>query len=192
MYPSAALLLVDDKARSAVIELARSRELVNVARIYEATRSNLRGTFEALRADAEAKVFRVLLLETLDLPGVGTRRLLSELSALAELNVELGSVQEPFLTLKGDQADLVRWLHARMSAERSRNVAEGIARSSKRPGRPRAHIPEAEVLRMAAKGLSLRAIARQTGVSPSVLQRFLAAHKAKQTHQETPASECRE
>jgi DNA invertase Pin-like site-specific DNA recombinase len=86
----------------------------------------------------------------------------------------------------------VRWLHARFSSEKSRNVADGIARSPKRAGRPRAHVPEDEVLRMAAKGMSLRAISRRTGVSTSVLQRFLAAHKARQSAQETPSSGCRE
>lgn len=191
MSSKAALLLLDEHARSAIVDLARSREL-NVSRVYKANRSNPREAFEAVRADAEAKVFGVLLLETLDLPGIGTRRLLSELAALAELGVEVGSVNEPTITLADAQGDLVRWLHARFSSEKSRNVADGIARSPKRAGRPRAHVPEDEVLRMAAKGMSLRAISRRTGVSTSVLQRFLAAHKARQSAQETPSSGCRE
>lgn len=191
MSSEAALLLLDEHARSAVVDLARSREL-NVSRVYKANRTNLREAFEAIRADAEAKVFGVLLLETLDLPGVGTRRLLAELAALADLGVEVGSVKEPFITLGGEQGEIVRWLHARFSSEKSRNVAEGIARSPKQAGRPRVQIPEAEVLRMAEKKMSLRAIARRTGVSASVLQRFLAAHKARHSDQETPNSGCRE
>lgn len=191
MLPAAAVLLVDDKARSAVVDIARSREL-NVSRVYEATRSNLKEAFEALRADAADGVFGILLVGTLDLPGVSTRRLLSELARLSELNVEVRSAKEPFVTLKGDQAELVRWLHTRFSFEKGRNIANGIARSKKKAGRPRANIPVDEVLRMAKKGMSIRAIARRLKVGASTIQRFLAAHRAKQTDQETPIPGVRE
>lgn len=191
MLPSAALLLLDDKARPAVIELARQREL-NVSRVYRTSRRSLREAFERIRSDAKAETFGVLLVKTLDLPELGTRRVLAELSALAELGVEVGSANEPFLTLKGPQGELVRWLHRRLSTEKRRSIADGIARSKKKPGRPRASIPEADVLRMAAKGMSIRAIARKTKLGASTIQRFLAAHRAAERNQETPSSEVRE
>lgn len=56
MSSEAAPLLLDEHARSAIVDLARSREL-NVSRVYKANRSNPREAFEAVRADAEAKVF---------------------------------------------------------------------------------------------------------------------------------------
>lgn len=147
---------------------------------------------EALRAGANQGVFRVLLVHTMDLPGVSTRRLLAELAALAALRIEVISVREPFLTLRGEQGDLVSWLRARFAAERAGRPLEGGLHAPRKPGRPRAQVPEEDVLRMAGKGMSIRAIARRTGVSASVLQRFLAVHRAAESGQESPIPEVRE
>lgn len=122
----------------------------------------------------------VLVLRSILLPGVGPRRLVDTLGHLHRCRVEVRSLDEPWLSLGSGVGRFAIQLSALMAAERNARIFSGVAgaRSQGRaPGRPRAVIPSL-VFELADKKLSLRAIARATGIGASTIQRVLAHRRA--------------
>lgn len=181
---------IDGMTTSALLVTAGSsrKQLHNLApgpisEIYEAGPTKVGSVLDLVGRDATRGKFRALVLPTLKV-GTGTRTLLRFLAILADLEVEVLSAQEPWFRLDSKQAELVRLLHTILTEERKSSIQNGIARArraGRSPGRPALIVPP-EVFELADQGLSLRAIARTTGISSSSVGRALAARRVLHPH----------
>lgn len=170
-----------------LVELARRRELELVVR-YEDTASGAaytRRAFRDMMRAAKERRWRTLLLWSLDRLGRSMAGNLSTVLELDALGVEVLSVREPWLEMRGPVRDLLvaifSWvaqqereqLIARTNAGLARARAKGV-----RLGRPsRASYATLERARvLLASGTSIRKAARAVGVPESTLRAWRKEH----------------
>jgi DNA invertase Pin-like site-specific DNA recombinase len=173
------LLLVDGANRDELVRLAGSRRW-QVRKTLEGSRASSRQRLDELRRLAHQEALDCVVVDTVRLPGVGIRGLLRELSAFAQLGIDVASRAEPWLSTIGATGDLIRWVDGCLDEEHRARVRGALAKvraGGKRLGRPRATIPVETVVQMRTNGASLRAIARATGLGVSTIQRFLAERR---------------
>lgn len=165
-----ALLIAPMVPRSELVALAPSE----VGPVYETGTGGVGRVLDRIRVDATRQQFKTLVLPTLRLPSVSVRRVLKELAVLSELGVKVVSAREPWLDLSSHGA-LITTLHEMLSEERKANVRAGVARASRKPGRPRVQIDAAKAGVLLDSGMSVRRVAQALGVGASTLQRWRQA-----------------
>ena len=122
--------------------------------------------------DARRRKFNVVLVARLDRLARSLKQLVMTLDELRELGISFTSLQEGFDTSTSTGILLFQVVGAIAEFERSlirERIALGLERAraeGKTIGRPLgAEVDEQELRRLRSQGLSLRAIARQVGIS---------------------------
>jgi DNA invertase Pin-like site-specific DNA recombinase len=134
--------------------------------------------------DASRKQFDMVLFWSLDrFSREGVLETLQHLQKLTANGVEWFSYREEYLRSVGVFRDAVLAILAAIAKQErvrlSERVQAGLSRAraqGKTLGRPRAAVRSERVLRLKERGLSLRAIATETGVSAMTIQRIIANH----------------
>jgi DNA invertase Pin-like site-specific DNA recombinase len=142
-----------------------------------------RAQFQAMFADASRRKFDLLLFWSLDrLSREGVLETLQHLNRLTACGVGYKSFTEQYLDSCGIFKDAVIGILAVIAKQERVRLSErtkaglAIARSKgRRIGRPRLQVQPAEIARLRAQGLSLRAIGRELGVSEGSVRRLAAA-----------------
>jgi DNA invertase Pin-like site-specific DNA recombinase len=143
-----------------------------------------RPDFRRMFEDASRKEFDLVLFWSLDrFSREGVLETLQHLQKLTGFGVEWFSYREEYLRSIGVFRDAVLAILACIAKQErvrlSERVQAGLGRAraqGKVLGRPKAPVRSERVLAMRNKGLSLREIAEQTGVSAMTAQRILKAH----------------
>jgi DNA invertase Pin-like site-specific DNA recombinase len=159
-----------------------AHEYVDKANAQTADRPAFRKMFDA----ASRREFDVVLFWSLDrFSQEGVQETLEHLKVLAGHGCEWFSYREQYLRSNGPFRDAVLGILAAIAQQErvrlSERVHAGLSRAraqGKTIGRPKAAVRPARVLALRAKGLSLRAIAAETGVSKMTVQRLLKAQAA--------------
>jgi DNA invertase Pin-like site-specific DNA recombinase len=141
-----------------------------------------RPAFKKLFEDASRKHFDLVLFWSLDrFSREGVLETLQHLQRLTNNGVDWFSYQEEYLRSTGAFRDAVlATLAAIAKQERvriSERVQAGLRRAraqGKKLGRPRAAVRAERVVALRKRGLSIRQIAAETGVSAMTVQRLLA------------------
>lgn len=170
------LVAIEGTNRGRVLAEARARGWP-IERTLEVGRSGARAVLEELEHAAHRGVVDAVVVDTLLWPGVGVVATLRHLNVLAQLGVELISLDECWFNVT-TQKQFLEWVIACLDNEHRARIRVSLdkVRSEGRPlGRPRAVIPTEQVLQLRAGGASLRAIARATKLGVSTIQRFLVA-----------------
>jgi DNA invertase Pin-like site-specific DNA recombinase len=180
-----------DKGQDTENQLAQLREFAakqgwTIFREYvdreTGTRSD-REQFQAMFADASKRKFDLLLFWSLDrLSREGVLETLQHLNRLTSSGIGYKSFTEQYFDSSGIFKDAVISILATIAKQERVRLSErtkaglAIARAKGRQiGRPRLNVQLAEVARLKASGLSLRAIGRELGVSEGSVRRFVAA-----------------
>jgi DNA invertase Pin-like site-specific DNA recombinase len=131
-----------------------------------------RPELDRLMMDARRRRFNVVLVARLDRLARSLKQLVMTLDELRELGISFTSLQEGFDTSTSTGILLFQVVGAIAEFERSlirERIALGLERAraeGKTIGRPLgAQVDEQELRRLRSEGLSLRAIARQVGIS---------------------------
>jgi DNA invertase Pin-like site-specific DNA recombinase len=170
--PNLLVLLSDDPNPKEIRALAAGP----ITSVVEMRSGRVREALDEVRRIAAAGNVDTLVLRSILLPGVGPRRLVETLGHLHRCEVAVRSFDEPWLSLGGGVGQFATQLAALMTQERNADILSGVARARSQhrfPGRPRAVIPPL-VSELADRGLSLRAIARESRLGASTIQRALA------------------
>lgn len=142
-----------------------------------------RPAFRRMFEDASRKQFDMVLFWSLDrFSREGVLETLQHLQKLTGNGVEWFSYREEYLRSVGVFRDAVLAILAAIAKQErvrlSERVQAGLSRAraqGKVLGRPKAAVRPERVAALRAKGLSLRAIAAETGVSFMTVQRMVAA-----------------
>ena len=142
-----------------------------------------RPAFRRLYEDASRKHFDMVLFWSLDrFSREGVLETLQHLQRLTSFGVEWFSYREEYLRSVGVFRDAVLAILAAVAKQESVRLSErvqaGLSRAraqGKVLGRPRAAVRPERVLRLRSRGMSIRQIAAETGVSSMTVQRILAA-----------------
>jgi DNA invertase Pin-like site-specific DNA recombinase len=142
-----------------------------------------RAEFQRMFADASKGRFDLVLFWALDrLSREGVLQTLQHLNRLEHYGVGFRSFTEQYFDSCGIFREAVISIMATLAKQervrRSERTKAGlaIARSrGKKLGRPQLRANVAEIVRLKAQGLSLRAIARQLGIGDGSVRRLLAA-----------------
>jgi DNA invertase Pin-like site-specific DNA recombinase len=142
-----------------------------------------RPAFRRLYEDASRKHFDMVLFWSLDrFSRDGVLETLQHLQRLTSFGVEWFSYREEYLRWVGVFRDAVLAILAAVAKQESVRLSErvqaGLSRAraqGKVLGRPRAAVRPERVLRLRSRGMSIRQIAAETGVSTMTVQRILAA-----------------
>ena len=142
-----------------------------------------RPAFRRLYEDASRKEFDMVLFWSLDrFSREGVLETLQHLQRLTSYGVEWFSYKEEYLRSVGVFKEAVLAILAAIAKQErirlSERVQAGLSRAraqGKVLGRPRAAVRPERVLRLRNRGLSIRQIAAETGVSSMTVQRILAA-----------------
>ena len=156
-----------------------AREFVDKASGKNADRPAFRQMFE----EASRKEFDLVLFWSLDrFSREGVTETLNHLQKLSGYGVEWFSYREEYLRSVGVFRDAVLAILAAIAKQErirlSERVQAGLNRArakGKVLGRPKAAVRPERVLEMRRRGLSLRRIAAETGVSPMTIQRIVRA-----------------
>jgi DNA invertase Pin-like site-specific DNA recombinase len=140
-----------------------------------------RPQFQAMLESASRREFDLLLFWSLDhFSREGILETLTSLKRLSDCGVKYRSLQESYIDTTNPSGDLLAAFVAKIAALERERIRERIfaglerARAEGRHlGRPRAAVREARVGALRRKGMSIREIARETGVSPMTVQRIL-------------------
>jgi DNA invertase Pin-like site-specific DNA recombinase len=146
-----------------------------------------RPAFRRLYEDASRKEFDMVLFWSLDrFSREGVLETLQHLQRLTSHGVEWFSYREEYLRSVGVFRDAVLAILAAIAKQErvrlSERVQAGLSRAraqGKVLGRPRAAVRPERVLRLRSRGMSIRQIAAETGVSTMTVQRILAARASK-------------
>jgi DNA invertase Pin-like site-specific DNA recombinase len=146
-----------------------------------------RPAFRKMLDAASRKEFDMVLFWSLDrFSREGVLETLQHLKALTSHGVEWFSYREEYLRSIGPFRDAVLGILAAIAKQErirlSERVVAGLSRAKaqgKTLGRPKAAVRPERVLALREKGLSLRAIADQTGVSVMTIQRLLKDTEAR-------------
>jgi DNA invertase Pin-like site-specific DNA recombinase len=142
-----------------------------------------RCAFRRMFVDASRKEFDMVLFWSLDrFSREGVYETLEHLQRLNSYGVDWFSYKEEYLRSVGVFKEAVLAILAAIAKQErirlSERVLAGLGRAKaqgKVLGRPRAAVRPGRVLALRAKGLSLRAIAAETGVSVMTVQRIVEA-----------------
>jgi DNA invertase Pin-like site-specific DNA recombinase len=142
-----------------------------------------RAAFQRVFEDASRRQFDLVLFWSLDrFSREGVLETLQHLQRLSSHGVEWFSYREEFLRSIGVFKEAVLAILACIAKQErvrlSERVQAGLSRAraqGKLLGRPKAAVRPERVLRLRERGLSMRQIAAETGVSPMTVQRLLAA-----------------
>ena len=159
----------------ALRKYAQARELEIVETYVDVGQSGgkaSRPELDRLMMDARRRKFNVVLVARLDRLARSLKQLVMTLDELRELGISFTSLQEGFDTSTSTGILLFQVVGAIAEFERSlirERIALGLERAraeGKTIGRPLgAQVDEQELRRLRSEGLSLRAIARQVGIS---------------------------
>lgn len=144
-----------------------------------------RPALDALMAAARQRRVDVVLVYRFDRFARSVRHLVSALDEFAALGVEFVSYGESFDTTTPIGRAMFSIVAALAELERSiviERSVEGQRRArarGKHVGRPRRQVDEPLLVELRAAGLSLRAMARRTGVSRTVITRVLRERAAR-------------
>jgi DNA invertase Pin-like site-specific DNA recombinase len=171
--------LRDFVARKASDGWVLAQEYLDKASGKSAERPAFRRMFEA----ASQKDFDLVLFWSLDrFSREGVLETLQHLQRLSSHGVEWFSYREEYLRSVGVFKEAVLAILAAIAKQErirlSERVQAGLSRAraqGKVLGRPRAAVRPERVLRLRERGLSIRQIAEETGVSTMTVQRILAA-----------------
>jgi len=154
---------------------AQARELEIVESYVDVGQSGgkaSRPELDRLMMDARRRKFNIVLVARLDRLARSLKQLVMTLDELRELGISFTSLQEGFDTSTSTGILLFQVVGAIAEFERSlirERIALGLERAraeGKTIGRPLgAQVDEQELRRLRSQGLSLRAIARQVGIS---------------------------
>ena len=147
--------------------------------------SSEREGFKRLWVDIARRRFDLLLFWSLDrFTREGTFKTLFYLKRLSDAGVAFKSYSEPYIDSLGVFSDAIVGIIAAIAQQERQRISErtkaGLARvkkQGKRLGRPRLQIDLADVKRLQGMGKSLRAIAKEIGVSPALVCNRLASDK---------------
>jgi DNA invertase Pin-like site-specific DNA recombinase len=142
-----------------------------------------RPSFQRLFADASRRQFDMVLFWSLDrFSREGVLETLQHLQRLSSHGVEWFSYREEYLRSIGIFKEAVLAILACIAKQErvrlSERVNAGLNRAraqGKVLGRPRAAVRLDQVHRLRERGMSIRKIAAETGVSPMTVQRILAS-----------------
>jgi len=132
-----------------------------------------------LMNDAKKRRFDVVLVWRFDRFARSTKHLILALEEFKNLGIDFVSFQENIDTSSPLGSAIFTIISAVAQLERdiiAERVKAGLRRArenGKKLGRPRVRVDGKEILRMRSKGLSLRAIARETGVSRTTVSDVL-------------------
>ena len=159
----------------ALRKYAQARELEIVESYVDVGHSGgkaSRPELDRLMMDARRRKFSIVLVTRLDRLARSLRQLVMTLDELRELGISFVSLQEAFDTSTSTGILLFQVVGAIAEFERSlirERIALGLERAraeGKTIGRPLGAVVDAEEIRsLRSEGLSLRAIARQVGLS---------------------------
>jgi DNA invertase Pin-like site-specific DNA recombinase len=146
---------------------------------HETGSTNDRAEFQAMFRDASQRKFDVLLFWALDrLSREGVLETLQHLNRLTSYGVSYRSFTEQYFDSCGIFKDAVISIIATVAKQERVRLSErtraglAIARSKgRRIGRPRLTVEPAEIARLRATGLSLRAIGRSLRISEGSVRR---------------------
>jgi DNA invertase Pin-like site-specific DNA recombinase len=149
---------------------------------YESGSKSDREQFQRMLADASRRKFDLVLFWSLDrLSREGALKTLQYLNQLEGYGVGFRSFTEQYLDSTGLFRDAVISILATIAkqerirrAERTRAGLARVKASGRVLGRPRLKIQPADISRLKAQGLSLRAIGRQLGISDGSVRRLSA------------------
>jgi DNA invertase Pin-like site-specific DNA recombinase len=152
---------------------------------YESGSKSDRAEFQCMFADASKRRFDLLLFWALDrLSREGVYQTLQHLNRLESYGVGFRSFTEPYFDSCGVFKDAVIAIMATLAKQervkRAERTKAGLARvraAGRRLGRPVSLNGQhrAEIARLRASGLSLRAIGRQLGISDGSVRRLASA-----------------
>jgi DNA invertase Pin-like site-specific DNA recombinase len=145
-----------------------------------------RPAFQRLFAEASRRQFDLVLFWSLDrFSREGVLETLQHLQRMSSHGIEWFSYREEYLRSIGIFKEAVLAILACIAKQErvrlSERVHAGLNRAraqGKVLGRPRAAVRPAQVRRLKERGMSIRSIAAETGVSPMTVQRILAKEKA--------------
>ena len=150
---------------------------------YETGSNADRAQFQHMFTDASKRNFDLLLFWALDrLSREGALKTLQHLDRLEGYGIGFRSFTEPYFDscgiFKEAVVSIVATLAKQERIKRSERTRAGLARvrsEGRRLGRPKVAVNPADIARLRAQGLSLRAIARQLGIGDGSVRRLLAA-----------------
>src|SRR5271154_6142808 len=153
-----------------------SREYVD----HETGKTDDRAEFQTMFRDASQHKFDVLLFWALDrLSREGVLETLQHLNRLTSYGIGFRSFAEQYFDSCGVFKDAVIAIMATLAKQERLRLSErtkaGLAQARIRGsilGRPRLIVKSGEISRLRASGLSLRAIARELGISEGSVRRF--------------------
>jgi len=133
-----------------------------------------------LMNDAKKRRFDVVLVWRFDRFARSTKHLILALEEFKNLGVDFVSYQENIDTSSPLGSAIFTIISAVAQLERdiiAERVKAGLRRAKengKKLGRPRTNVDQGEIHRLRSQGLSLRAIAKITGVSRTTISNFLS------------------
>jgi len=140
-----------------------------------------RPALNELMNDAKKRRFDVVLVWRFDRFARSTKHLILALEEFKNLGIDFVSYQENIDTSSPLGSAIFTIISAVAQLERdiiAERVKAGLRRArenGKKLGRPRVKVDAQEILRMRSKGLSLRAIAKETGVSRTTVSDVLSS-----------------
>ena len=140
-----------------------------------------RPALDQLMADAKKRKFDIVLVWRFDRFARSTRHLINALEEFKNLGIDFVSFQENIDTASPLGSAIFTIISAVAQLERdiiAERVKAGLRRArenGKKLGRPRASVDTEKIHRLRSKGLSLRAIAKETGVSRTTVSDVLSS-----------------
>jgi DNA invertase Pin-like site-specific DNA recombinase len=149
-------------------------------------RSDSRAEFQKLLTAASQREFDVVVVWALDrFTREGVMQTFEHLKKLKGYGVEFESYTEAHFRTTGPAGELMLAISAWIAQQEHKRIVERVRAGLKRAkaqgktlGRPRAAVRTERVIGLRDKGMSIRQIADETGVSPMTVQRLVKKHAA--------------
>jgi DNA invertase Pin-like site-specific DNA recombinase len=149
-------------------------------------RSDSRTEFQRLLTAASQREFDVIVVWALDrFTREGVMQTFEHLKKLKGYGVEFESYTEAHFRTTGPAGELMLAISAWIAQQEHKRIVERVRAGLKRAkaqgktlGRPRAAVRAERVIGLRDKGMSIRQIADETGVSPMTVHRLVKKHAA--------------